>query len=106
VYGYKKIDSNAPPGEVADLRIIIVVRDDLGNLVPGVGFRIVISGASPETTLNGTSDANGQITICLNDVYRARDNLDITTDVTSAQYPDPNLDGRRTTVSAGQVTCN
>ncbi|MFQ3632063.1 MAG: pilus assembly protein TadE, partial [Roseiflexus sp.] len=105
VTGSKRIDQSAPPGELADLRIRIVVRNSLGTPVPGVSFTIIVSGASPTTSWTGVSDNDGLIVICIADVYRARDNLDVTTDVTSPEYPDPGLDGRRITVQNGAVTC-
>jgi hypothetical protein len=105
VVGSKRIDPDAPPGELADLRIRIIVRNSQGQPVPGVSFNITVSGASPVTSWTGVSDSNGVIVICIANTYRARDNLDVTTDVTSPEYPDPALDGRRVTVQNGAVTC-
>jgi hypothetical protein len=82
------------------------VRNNLGQPVPGVSFSIMVSGASPTTSWTGVSDSSGLIVICISQTYRARDNLDVTTDVTSPEYPDPALDGRRITVQNSAVTCN
>jgi len=102
VYSFKEISNSTA---LVDMLIRIVVRDHQSNPVSGIQFRIEISGASPARSLTGTSDGNGRVEICLNDAYQAVANLDITTDVTSSQYPDPALDDRRTTVQASSVNC-
>ncbi|MDW8215767.1 MAG: pilus assembly protein TadE, partial [Roseiflexaceae bacterium] len=104
--GFKRIDPNAPPNELADLVIYIDVFNYQDQPVPGVSFSIVVSGASPTTSRTGVSDSNGRIVICIPQTYRARDNLDVTTSVTSPEYPNPSLDDQRITVQNSAVTCN
>jgi hypothetical protein len=103
VFSFKPIGAG---GELVDMRITIVVRNSQGAPVPGVQFRIEVTGASPARTETGTTNGSGVVEICLSNAYPRSANLDVTTFVTSSQFTDPSPGGRRTTVQNSPVDCN